>query len=163
MRQFKDTAGRSWTIAINVAAIKRLRDLLKVDLPGLFDDAVKPLAALLSDPCKLVDVVWLLTLPRDGQADVTDEEFGMAMGGDALASASDAFLEELIDFFPQAKATNLRKLMTETKKVQSRIEARAASDLDSFDADAMAERLISSFGTVPASSASLPGSSPSAS
>jgi hypothetical protein len=32
MRTFNDNAGRTWTIAINVAAIKRVRGLLNVDL-----------------------------------------------------------------------------------------------------------------------------------
>jgi len=32
MRTFSDNAGRTWTVQVNVNAIKRVRDLAKVDL-----------------------------------------------------------------------------------------------------------------------------------
>jgi hypothetical protein len=49
VRTFNDNAGRTWTIAINVAAIKRVRGLLNVNLYKLVDDGFKPLGALVGE------------------------------------------------------------------------------------------------------------------
>jgi uncharacterized protein (DUF4213/DUF364 family) len=40
---------------------------------------------------------------------VSDVEFGESMSGDAISEATEAFLGELIDFFPEAKAKSFRK------------------------------------------------------
>ena len=46
MRTFTDNAGRTWTVAINVAAVKRVRGLIKVDLYKLVDDGFQSLGFL---------------------------------------------------------------------------------------------------------------------
>ena len=60
MRVFKDNAGRSWTIAIHVAAVKRVRGLLSLDLYSLLDERFAGLAKLLADPVDFVDVLYVL-------------------------------------------------------------------------------------------------------
>ena len=76
--------------------------------------------------------------------------------------ATDAFLEELIDFFPEARArSSLRKIVAESRKVRDRLMGQAEKVLEKFDADREANKLLRSFGIAPESSASTPGPSPS--
>ena len=163
MHTFADNAGRVWTIAINVSAIKRVRALVNVDLYKLIDDNFKGLGDLLGDIVKVVDVLYCLCKEEADAKNVSDEDFGRAMFGDALHRAIDAFLEELVDFFPDPRArSNLRKLLAEGKKVRDRMMDRAEQVLASFDADREANKLFASFGTAPESSESTPAPSPSA-
>lgn len=162
MHTFSDNAGRTWTIVIHVAAIKRVRGLLNVDLYKLVDDGFKSLGELLGDPVRLVDVLYVLCQDEAHARHVSDEEFGRAMYGDAIHQATEAFLEELIDFFPDPKGRNsLRKIVDESRKVRRRLMDRVEQVLASFDADHEATRLLNSFGIVPASSDSTPALSPS--
>ena len=103
MHTFTDNADRTWTVAINVAAIKRVRGLVQVDLYKLIDDGFKPLAELIADPVRLADVLYCLCKDEADARQVSDEDFGRALAGDAITLAADAFVEELIDFFPDAR------------------------------------------------------------
>jgi hypothetical protein len=162
MHTFTDNAGRVWTIAISVAAIKRVRGLLNVDLYKLVDDGFKSLGELLGDPVRLVDVLYVLCQDEANARNVSDEDFGRALGGDALHQAMDAFVEELIDFFPEARArSSLRKIVAESRKVRDKLMGQAEKALETFDADREANRLLRSFGIAPASSALTPDLSPS--
>jgi hypothetical protein len=60
MKSFTDNAGRTWTLQINVAAVKRVRGLLGLDLYKLTDDGLENLARLVSDPVELADVLYCL-------------------------------------------------------------------------------------------------------
>ncbi len=124
MRQFQDNANRKWEVVINVGTVRRVRDLLQVDLPGLFEREMEPLLELLRDPVRIVEVVWGLIEKQAGGAQVTPEMFGEAMGGDALQGASDALVDGLVDFFPRQKAASLRRLLGEARKAQAEIEKR---------------------------------------
>lgn len=163
MRTFADNAGRTWTVAINVAAQKRVRGLLKVDLYKLVDEGFKPLAALVSDPVQLADVLFCLCKEEADAKGITDEDFGRALGGDAINHAAEAFVEELFDFFPDARArAGLRKMKAAGTKVKDRLLDHAEKLIDQIDPEREANGLIASFGSSPASSASTPAPSPSA-
>jgi hypothetical protein len=145
-----------------VATIKRVQGLLQINLYKLLDDNFKGLGELLGDPVQLVDVIYCLCKEEADARNVSDEDFGRAMYGDVIFHATEAFLEELIDFFPDPKVRqSLRKIITEAKKVRSRILDRAEQVLASFDADREASKLLSSFGIAPESSELTPGRSPS--
>lgn len=162
MKTFKDNAGRTWLVAINVNAVKRCRALVGVDLYGLVDDGFQGLAKLLGDPVQLVDVLYVLCRDEAEKVGVTDEDFGRAMAGDAIEAASNAFLEELTGFFPDPRVrAALRKVMEAGRTVQAGLMEHLSRQLDLIDPGAEASKLIASFGTSPGSSASTPGPSPS--
>ncbi len=100
MRTFTDNAGRTWTVAINVDAIKRVRDLLNVDLLEILDG--KLIEKFYRDPVLLCDVVYAACKLEADAKGVTDEDFGRAMAGDAIEHATKALLEELVGF-PRAR------------------------------------------------------------
>lgn len=163
MHSFQDNAGRTWTVAINVAAVKRVRGLVHIDLYKLIDDGFKPLAALVADPVQLADVLYCLCQDEADAKNVSDEDFGRALAGDAITLAADAFVEELIDFFPDARArASLTKVLAAGRKVRDRLLDHAETVIETLDPETEASKLIASFGNSPASSASTPAPSPSA-
>jgi len=174
VRVFKDADSRQWDLVINVAAVKRVRDLLGLDLYGLVDDEARPLGRLLGDPCKLVDVLYVLCREQAQARSITDEDFGRGFSGDSLEAAADAFCEELFDFFPNRQAREtLRATKRKSRELASILLQRADQKLAEIDLAKVAEELLSkpaaspgsksenSFGDSPGSSASTPAPSPS--
>lgn len=130
MKCFTDNAGRSWTIAINVDAIKRVRGLLDVDLLEIVEG--KLIEKLIRDPVLLCDVVYAVCKPEADTKNVTDEDFGRAMAGDAIEHATKALLEELVDFSPNPRERAilgkvLEKAQAVMEKARDVVEARLAS------------------------------------
>lgn len=160
MHTFNDNLGRTWTVSINVTAIKRVQGLLNVNLYKLIDNGFKKLAELMHDIIQLVDVIYCLCKDEADTRQVSAEDFGRAMAGDAIHHATDAFLQELIDFFPDPRARrNLHRLVAESQKVRDRLLGHAETVLETFDVDREADRLLHSYGIAPVSSDSTPAHS----
>jgi len=134
MRTFKDNAGRIWTVAVNVDAIKRVRSLLDVDLLGVVNgELVERLAA---DPVLLCDVLYALVKPEADAQGIPDEDFGRAMAGDAVEHATTVLLEELVDFFPLGKRRLLRKALEKLRAWEAMALDAAGRKLDSPELEA---------------------------
>jgi len=164
MRTFNDNAGRTWSLTLNVWTVKKVRDLLGVDLLDLGGEAAtrdKPglLFRLIADPVLLVDVLYVVCRDQADGAGVTDEQFGRAMGGDAIDAATKAFLEELADFTPSPRdRARARKVIATTwamiDKAQDVLDARAEKELP-----AAVETLLAEMSALGSSSTSSPDSS----
>lgn len=164
MRTFADNAGRTWTIAVNVAALKAVRGRLQLDIFKLLDEGAKGLAQLLGDPIQLVDVLFVLCAEEAEKRSVSDEDFGRGMGGDALNLAAEALMGELVDFFPNPRArAGLQKMLAAGKTLGEKLLDHAEGELAKLDLDANARRWIDSFTSSAASSDSTPAPSLSAS
>lgn len=142
MHAFKDNTGRVWEITITVAQVKRVRGLLNIDLYKLIDDGLKPLSDLLTDPCNLVDVVYVLCKDQADKVGITDEQFGQAMGGDALEQAAESFLAELVDFFPKQAREGLQKILRKGRAIGAKLLEGAHEKLDRIDTDKEASTLM---------------------
>ena len=158
MKTFKDNADRTWTVTVNVDAIKRVRSLLSIDLMEAVEG--KLIERLIGDPVLLCDVIYSVCKEDADAKGITDEEFGRAMAGDAIELATTALLEELVDFFPQGKRQLLRKALAKLETLQETMLAVVSERLDSpeLDAQLLAElrKLGDSSGDSPASSESTP-------
>ena len=159
MKTFRDNAGRDWTIAVNVASIKRLRDVLDVDLMGVIEGDL--LQRLYADPILLVDVVYVLCKPRADELGVTDEQFGQAMGGDAIELATAALVDEIIDFFPNRRDRErarkvLAKFTTAMQRAQDALDLRVDSPRLQRELDSIVESVGEPAGGSPESQASIP-------
>ena len=162
MKTFVDNAGRTWTVTINVDAIKRVRDLVQVNLLEVVEG--KLLERLISDPILLCDVIYAVCKVDADARNVTDVDFGRAMAGDAIDGATTALLEELVSFFPQGRRRVLSKALGKLRSLETAalnlVETRLDSpELDRQLAQQLAE-LTSSSGNAPASSASTPAPGP---
>ena len=120
MQTFKDNEGRTWAVAVDVAAIKRARTLAGFDLAGVLDrreDAER----LARDPVLLVDVLYAVCKPEADARGVSDEAFGAAMGGDAIALATEALIEGIVSFSPNPRVRAMhRTALAKAKEAEAR-------------------------------------------
>ena len=160
MKSFTDNKGRAWEIVVTVATVKRVRALCKVDLNSIveLDKNNKPSAELLerlsSDPVLLVDVLYAICKPQADKLGVTDEDFGEAMAGDVIEHATTALLEDVIDFFPEAKRMVMRKILSASRRFSRAARKKLEAELNGeFESRVVSEldRLTGSSGTVPES------------
>lgn len=132
MKTFTDNTGRTWTLLVNVATIKRVRALCGVDLNSIIEvedgkPTTKLLERLSTDPVLLVDVLYAVCRPECEQKGVSDEDFGAAMAGDAIEQATSALLDEVIDFFPEAKRMAFRKILSASRRFEEMARKRLAA------------------------------------
>ena len=160
MRRFTDNRDRSWEIAINVAAIKRVRDLVGVDLLEIVDGTL--IEKLIRDPILLCDIVYAVCKPQADEQDprIGDEDFGRAMAGDAIEYATTALLEDLVSFCPSPRdRKNLGRVLETTSRVMDKARDLIEQKLDSGELERMAEEALAtagdSSGIAPASSESI--------
>ncbi|MFZ2873456.1 MAG: hypothetical protein WAZ94_03125 [Phycisphaerales bacterium] len=141
MRSFKDNQGRQWSVEINVTAIKRVRGLTGEDLMQVIEGTL--IEKLIRDPVLLCDVVYAICKPEADTRNISDEEFGKAMAGDAIEAATTALLEELVGFCPSPRdRANLGRVLQATRKVMDRARDLVEKKLDSGELDRLADRLL---------------------
>src|SRR5262245_46775465 len=133
MHSFKDTKGRLWELNVTVAELRRVRDRTGVNLYGLVEDGMKPLAGLERDPCKFCEVLYALFKGQADRDKVSPEDFEGAMAGDALQEARDAFLEALSDFFPSLTQKILSEAWAKAREVRDLATVRAGRTVGSLD------------------------------
>ena len=136
MKSFTDNTGRTWTLAVNVGTIKRVRALCDVNLANIItiDSGATPKVDLLerlgNDPVLLVDVLYAAVKPEADTKGISDQEFGQAMSGDAVEMATTALLDEVIDFFPETKRKVFRKILDATRRFEAKSKAALQTLLD---------------------------------
>lgn len=147
------------SLFVSDGTIKRVRALCGVDLaniisiePGKAPD-VGLLDRLATDPVLLVDVLYAVCKPEADAQNVSNEDFGRAMAGDAIAHAAAALLDEVIYFFPEAKRKVFRKIIGASCRFEAQSKEALTAFLDdpAFDAgiDQAFERLTVSSAAVP--------------
>ena len=152
MKPFTDSANRTWNVVVNVHAVKRVRDLLNIDLLDVANGEL--LSRLVDDPCLLADVLYAVLKPDADAKGVNAQDFGAAMVGAALDDGSAALMKELLDFFPSAQRARALGRMIRKIGEQEKAIAEAAAAIRSMPG--------ASSGSSPASSESTPATSPSA-
>ncbi len=166
MRQFTDTKERVWDVELNVRQMKRVRDVLGVDLVNVIqagkDGAVATdtLDRVANDPILLCDILWVLCEQQAKADGVTDEDFGSSLAGDSIETATRAFLDELVDFFPGARRLILKKAVGRARKYEMESAAAVAEALESPEFEERMKTLLSPRGGSPESQGSTPTPSP---
>lgn len=134
MKSFNDNMSRTWVLTVNVGTIKRVRALCGIDLANIISiengkaPKVDLLEQLANDPVLLVDVLYAVCKEQADSKNVSDEDFGRAMAGDAIEHATAALLDEIIDFFPEAKRQVFSKILSATRRFQSKTK-QALTDM----------------------------------
>jgi len=142
MKTFTDTAGRTWTIALTIDAAKRVKSLLDVNLLELEAGDPPLLTRLGTDVILLCDVIFALVKPQADAAGVTDEEFGRALGGEAILAAQTALYEELVDFFRKLGRGDLAKAVDAQRRMIDLAVARIETRIDGMDLEAAIETCL---------------------
>ena len=115
MPKFKDKNGIDWTVEINIGTIKAVRSDCEVDLLGATDG--KLIEKLLGDMVLFVDVLYVICREQCENQNVSDEDFGRGLLGDALENATIAFLEALTNFFPKDRRVLIRKALDKREEL----------------------------------------------
>ena len=140
MKTFIDNSGKSWSITINVAIIKRVKGLLGINL---LDAASGDLLEKLSeDPILLCDCLYAICKEQADRENVTDEDFGRCLGGDSLDGATTAFLEELVDFFPSGRRLILAKILAKMRCAEDLAIELASKRLDAPELQNQIEKIL---------------------
>lgn len=163
MKFFRDTNGRQWQLSVTVGAMKRVQALCGVNLYQIIEldnSKTSLLDRLASDPILLVDVLYAVCKPQADQIHVSDSDFGEAMTGQTIDDASDALLQEIVDFFPEAKRQAMTRVLSAARRFRTAQEKHLmdlVQDPD-FDRkiDSALQKLNPSSGSSQASSASTP-------
>jgi hypothetical protein len=135
--EFEDATGRQWNIKITVDDIKRVRRMLGTDI--LEGGTEKMLARLTSDVVLLCDVIYVLCKPQADAREVSDEDFGRALYGDALDRATEAFLEALTNFIPSRRRKVLRRIRKRADEIVEKLEELTEMELENGELDARIE------------------------
>lgn len=164
MHSFKDSEGRVWAVAVNVAQLNRVEAAHQTDLLSLLDGAAEGLVELVNRPARLVAVLYVLCKAQAEAKGVGEEGFGEAMAGDVLGDAAEAFVQALVDFFPDPqRRAALRRAWELSKGAAGEVNRRTAEGLAKTTVEDVLNRLGGPSGAAPESSASTPPRSPSAS
>ncbi|HEX8322489.1 MAG TPA: hypothetical protein VF595_01130 [Tepidisphaeraceae bacterium] len=147
MRQFTDSNGLKWDVHVWAGNIQIVRDLHGIDISRLMDTSE---LEKLRDFAKLVAVVYTLVRTQVELRGLTEEQFGMAMVGDALSNALDALWGAVEDFFPSRLPQ--RAQMQKVKATSLILEQAATTVVQQMDAPTLAGMVLSGNLTPPTTS-----------
>lgn len=167
MKTFADNAGRDWVIEINVASLKRVKGLTGTDLIALAVSMDTSVAErLASDPILLCDVLYAVCKPQTDERGVSDEDFGRAMAGDAIESATVALLEDIVGFCPSPRdRAALGRVLTAMRDARNKARDLVDQNLDRMIEGGEMSRVIEDAmsGSLPATSGDSSTSAPASS
>jgi hypothetical protein len=156
MATFKDNENREWTLYIDIQAARDIRKQLGVDILDIVDG----LNRIAADPVLLVDVLWMLVAQQAERLQISDEDFGRSLRGEAIEVACDAFMDALTDFSPPRQ----RRILTQLRSMTTTLQDVLAGQMEQNPV-LLAILLNAGRGepspATPESSASTPDTSPS--
>ena len=111
MKIWKDAEGHAYETKITVAEIRDVKTELGINL---MDIATGDLLQKISeDVILLCDILYVINRSQAKEYGIDDAQFGRNLYGDALEEATHAFMEEMINFFPNQRTRQLlTKAMT---------------------------------------------------
>ena len=162
---FKDNAGRTWTVSVDVAAVKRARSLAGVDML----DLKGTMSGIERYPVLVCDALWAIVKPQADHAGIDEESFLASLAGDCIEVAARSLLAELVDFSPNhreraALRVVLDRTWAATEKRLDLLEAslpRVVEELERAITEPEPTNSGGSSSESPASPASIPARSPS--
>jgi len=159
-RSFKDNEGRTWLIDINTTTLKRIRALTGVDLMEIVSG--KLIDRLYQDPVLLCDCVYAACKDEADTRNISDEDFGRALAGDAIDAATEALLDDTVSFCPNRRDRAIAgRVLTTTRKYMERARDVVEERIDSGAMEQAVERALTiatdSSGDAPELLASTPG------
>lgn len=153
MKEFIDSTGKKWVLSLTIDAVKRCRDLLNLNLLELEKGDPPLLTQIGTDEILFCDLLYCLCKPQLDQAGISNEQFGQSLGGDAIRSASNAFYEEMIDFFQKRGRSDRAKAVAKQMQV---IDLAVQTIEQTLDAVNLETEVVKALGSV---STNSPGSS----
>lgn len=139
MAKFADSEGRMWEPAVNVVTIGRVRSALNINLLELLVPD-NTLAERLTDPCLLVDVLYLLCEEQANRLNIDDKSFGKSMTADGIEDGWTAALEGIVLFSPRGLRPAHQRILEKAKKYQTAAAEKIKMLVAGTEFDAMLDR-----------------------
>lgn len=137
MQKFTDKKGKTWTFELNIFMARKIRTMLDLDLINIVsvDDKKRPsmpvIERLSSDPFLLVDLLFVLCSEEAQRENISDEDFASRFDGDLIATATDAVLDEIVNFSQPAKRKVLARILKEARSFAEKMEKKTDQILKS--------------------------------
>jgi hypothetical protein len=130
MKCFKDSKARTWDITVNVGTAKAVKDLTTVNLFDLYSTEAQK---VFSDPCLLVNVLYVLCKKQAEDRKISDVEFGECLVGDSIEEAATSLLQEVAHFFPKSRREIMEKMLEKSQTAAKVMEKRAMEQVEALD------------------------------
>lgn len=127
--EFKDLEGREWSVRLDIAAARRLREAGH-DIVD-YEQAGETIADLFNDEIALGEAVYAICRSQADARDVSEESFLSSLNGECVAKAREALFAAMPDFFSGPKRDVItamlaelhRQLKAETNKAIRKMQA----------------------------------------
>jgi hypothetical protein len=120
MQSFKDKNGFLWDFEITVGSARRVKADCDIDLLNVIEVQGENIQStvferLSTDPGLVVDVLYCLCKKEATERNVEPESFAMLFDGETIENASNALVDEIINFSPpmRRRILNAIRLMGE--------------------------------------------------
>lgn len=135
MQKFSDSTGDEWTISLNIFSVKKIKTEVDVDLLDLESGDTPTLGVLLTDEMKLAEVIFTLLDSQMTKKGIAIEELQERFDGKTLAASTQAFFDELQDFFSARGRKDRVKAVDKAITMMESLIAQAEAEVDKIDID----------------------------
>ena len=138
MQSFKDKNGKSWDIELNIGTARKIKSRCDIDIENVvtFNKQNQPqdvsiLERLSGDAILLFNVIFAICEDQVTTAGMTEESFAELFNGDAIEAATEALLDEIINFSRPAK----RKVLIQLRQISKNYSEKAGKELEKILSD----------------------------
>ena len=132
MTTVNDKKNKTWSLELTVGSARRVKNETGVNLLNMISlesdgkASTAELEKLIEDPFALVKVLFTLCEKQAEESGVSGEDYAELFDGDVITAATNALIEEIINFSPAAK----RKALTKFYQTAQRIAAAQEKELE---------------------------------
>lgn len=133
MKSFIDKNGEAWDLDLNIGAAMRLKSRLDIKLDDVvkFDKTNNPndislLERIAEDSILLFNIIFVLCESQIRERNLTEEQFAERFTGDTIEQATEALLDEIVNFSRPAK----RKVLMRLRQISKEFSDQAGKKLD---------------------------------
>jgi len=158
MKQFTDSKGDTWDIEVNGGTVKRVSDLLEIDLGQPLSGDPPLITRFDTDIVFKVNLLCAVCHTQIVGRNVGEVEFAERLSGKALQSASDVFWQELALFFLSLGRKEVVGVMRKQREIVSDAIRRATEAIESGALEEAVSKELAALGDSAASTPQSPES-----
>lgn len=147
MKTFQASDGTVYEIAVNVATVKRVKDLTGFNLLGLVGDQ-KSISDLFDDNLRFCEVLCAVIRPQLNAAGRVDDDFYATIDGTVIEAAVEALLVEIVNFFQEPRRSILQKAMDRYQAAYRQVREEGAAEaqkiVEATDFESMIRQTLTS-------------------
>lgn len=141
MREFTDGTGKIWKISITIGSIIRVKSKLGVDLLQIEQGKPPLISRLWQEELLMAEI--LACLMGEQLSDKSDAEIYEAFDGATLIKATNAFYEELSDFFRKSARTERAEIVDKQRELVKKGIAMLTEQVQKIDTSEMLYGILS--------------------